>query len=391
MASVTVASTDIYVYVKVDNVGTIDLGACPCGAALPAPWALPTFFSGFSTNPNAALSQSKFGVTFSTSTFGDSLAGPGISVNFGIAASGRRAWDWSPDGRFFAWAGSVSGNDWSLTIVALQNVTRSNGTVVNKGQLAVTGANGIFSGVWLAQAFGWAGSQGVVVSGQSAVVGLIALTIACPLAPAPNVYGTTMVDQPTQVNWAYLVSPCGSVIAVVPKILSPGFPGNSISVVSTATATTVQFTRNNVPTTVQTFGANPTITTTMHGANGVQINTGTGTVTADDPDCTMVGGGVVAWVDRVKASTLPSANLGVMSVGSGVVGLLKTGKSLWVQVPNSNPAGWANQGDSHWCLLAQAYTSDGVTIAKPWNGQAASPPAFPVANVNCAQRNIGIS
>src|SRR6202011_6195058 len=138
--------------------------------------------------------------------------------------------------------------------------------------------------------------------------------------------------------------------------------------VSTETAQVQQFSKNNQPTGVTITGASPSITTAQHAANGVQIVTGSGTVTVDDPECMNVkGGGVVAWVDRVKASTLPSANLGVLSVGSAVASLIKQNQSAWLQAPNTNPAGWSNQGEPHWCLLAQAYTADLATIPKPWN------------------------
>lgn len=92
-------------------------------------------------------------------------------------------------------------------------------------------------------------------------------------------------------------------------------------------------------------------------------------------------------VDRVKSTTLPSANLGVLPVGTAVLGKLQVGKNIWVQVPNQN--GWANQSEKHWCLLAQAYTVDGATVPRPWDGQATNP--FPIANENCAQRNIEIN
>jgi hypothetical protein len=159
------------------------------------------------------------------------------------------------------------------------------------------------------------------------------------------------------------------------------------------------FKQNNVSTSVTITGPNPpnpTITTKSHGANGVEIFTGTGTgtvnVMVDDPDCTgVVGGGVLARVDRVKASTLPTANLGVQGVGVSLASLIKGGQSKWVQVPNQNVSGWANQGEPHWCLLAQAYTQDLTTIQRPWNGQATSPLPFPIGLVNCAQRNVMIS
>jgi len=387
-----VNSTGVYVYVKVDNVGTVDLGTCSCTVPLPAAWSPPTSFAGFLASTTASTTQTQGGYTFTASPAGDSISGPGVSYQFGFVASGRRAWAWSPDLRFFAFVASPNGNDWYLTIVALQNITRSNGTIVPRGQAAVMGANGLFSGLWNNSNFGWAGSKAVVASGASAVGGgTVALAIACPEAPGNNVYGDLILATPGQVDYSYLRSPCASVVAIVPKILNAAAGSRNAALVSTATAQTVPFRSNNVPTSVTITGASPSLTTISRTANGVRVNTGTSTVFVDDPDCTVVGGGVVAWVDRVKASTLPSANLGVMSIGSGVVGLIRTGQSAWVQVPNSNPAGWGNQGEKHWCLLAQAYTSDGTTIPKPWNGQAASPPPFPVARTNCAQRNIEVA
>jgi hypothetical protein len=160
--------------------------------------------------------------------------------------------------------------------------------------------------------------------------------------------------------------------------------------ISTATAAQIQFKQNNLPISISSTGASVSLTTTAHTAKGVTVNTGNGTTVAvDDPDCASVGGGVTVRVDRVKASTLPSANLGVVAVGSADISQLLIGKSAWVQVPNT--AGWANQSEPHWCLLAQAYTSDGTTVPRAWNGQMTAPPAFPVANENCAQRNIEIN
>jgi hypothetical protein len=87
---------------------------------------------------------------------------------------------------------------------------------------------------------------------------------------------------------------------------------------------------------------------------------------------------------------LPTANLGVLPVGTAALGVLRQGQSAWVQVPNTNASGWANQSERHWCLLAQAYTADGTTIPRSWNGQASNPPPFPVTLQNSAQRNIEI-
>ncbi|MDQ3381505.1 MAG: hypothetical protein M3546_14515 [Actinomycetota bacterium] len=141
LAAVSVNSSGVFVYVKVDNTGTVDLGTCTCGPALPAAWGLPTFFGGFLASTTAAQSQAQGGFTFNVSPLGDSISGPGVNFSFGLSASGRRAWAWSPDGRMFAYAGSPNGNDWFLTIVALQAITRSDGTVRSAGQI-VAGSNG---------------------------------------------------------------------------------------------------------------------------------------------------------------------------------------------------------------------------------------------------------
>jgi hypothetical protein len=393
LAAISVSSQDVFVYVKIDNTGNVDLGQCACSAAVPAPWTTPPFFAGFAAGPPAAqTTQQSAGTTFTRTPFGDSIAGSGFNYSFGLAA-GQCAWAWSPDGRFFARVVSSSqgGTDWYLSVVALQNVTRPNGTTVNKGQQAAQ-SNGVFAGAWTnASFFGWARSKAVVVSGAASGGGT-SLTITCSLAPGGGSYGTLIPPTPGQVDWVNLVSPCGSVVAVTPRVLVPGNQ-RDITPVWTETAQAKAFTKNNLPSSGVTItGVNPLITTVQHAANGVEIATGSGTVTVDDPDCLNVaGGGVVAWVDRVRASTLPNANTGILSVGSAVASLIKQGTSLWVQVPNTNASGWANQGVPHWCLLAQAYTSDGTTIPKPWNGQAASPPLYPIALINCAQRNVMIS
>jgi hypothetical protein len=387
VAAVLVASKDVYVYVKVENTGTVDLGQCQCTVPVPASWPTTTPFTGFLANAGASTQQTQAGVTFMASPNGDSLSG-GVDLFFGVVASGRRAWGWSPDNRFFAYAAAPSGPDWFLTIVALQNITRPNGTVINKGQVAAN-ANGLFAGppFWTNANFGWAGARAVIASGTAAGGGQIARSVVCPEAPGNSAWGETIPEFPGELDWTNLFSPCGSIVAFVPKILKPSFGSRDIVAISTATAQPVQLRQNNVPTSVTIAGPNPSIVTKQHAAKGVHVTTGVGPgVDIDDPDCGVVsGGGVVAWVDRVKASTLPSANLGVVQVGSGVVSLIKAGQSYWVQVPP--PPGWANQGEPHWCLLAQAYT----TIPKPWNGQAPSPPQFPVGLIECAQRNISIN
>ena len=390
-ATPSVTSTDVFVYVKVENTGTVDFTTCACTAL--GAWTAPVFFAGFLGSTTATKTETQGGVTFTSNSIGNSLSGPGISFSFGLSASGRRAWAWSPDGRCFAFVGSPNGNDWFLTIVALQPITRSNGTTIAKNTVAAT-ANGVYAGTnaaqwWNNANFAWAGSKAVISSGAYSAGSGFLISLACPEAPSPNTWGDLFPSFPGQIDWAFLVSPCGGTIGFAPKKLNATAPPQDFFQVSTATAKVVPFRKNNASTSISTTGPNPSITTLQHAANGVRINTGNGTtIDVDDPECSFAPGGVVVQVDRVKASTLPTANLGVIGVGSSVLSTLMQAKSQWVQVVNQN--GWANQSERHWCLLAQAYSVDGTTIPRPWNGQAASPPAFPVTKDECAQRNIEI-
>ena len=109
----------------------MDLGACTCTAL--GAWAAPQLFAGFLGSANATTTQTQGGVTFSASSINNTLTGTGINVQFGSVGSGRRAWALNPDGRYFAYVASPNGPDWSLTIVALQTITRSNGPIVAKG------------------------------------------------------------------------------------------------------------------------------------------------------------------------------------------------------------------------------------------------------------------
>lgn len=394
LATVSVSSSNVFVYVKVENTGTVDLGACTCAST--GPWQPPQFFTGFLANANGTsppLTQGGF--TFSATPNGDTLSGNGINHSFGFSATGRRAWAFSPDGRYFAYISSANGPDWNLTVIALQAYTRSDGSAVAKGQVAVT-ASGLYAGTnplqyWNNANFGWAGSRSVIASGAYAGGSGFLASLACPEAPAnANTWGQLFPSFPGQVDWKFLISPCGSAVAFAPRLLNAGAPPQNFFQVDATTAKEIPFRKNNAPTSVASTGANVSLTTTAHTANGVTINTGNSTlVTVDDPDCTLVGGDVTVRVDRVKASTLPSANLGVMPIGTGATGVLRVGEKKWVQVPNQN--GWANQSEKHWCLLAQAYTADGTTVPRPWNGQLNNPPPFPVTAENCAQRNIEIN
>lgn len=382
LAAVHPTSNDVYVYVLVENNGTVDLGGCGCASV--GAWGPPTSLAGYLSNKLLSKTATSGGVTFTASPAGDFLSG-GVTKVLSSSAPFCRAWGWSPDGRYFAYASSTSGPDWSLVIVALQNTTRADGTVVLKGQTSASTV-GVYTGAFSPTTFGWAGSRAVVSSGKNNVG--IARTVLCPEAAGSATWGETVPDFPGQLDWSYLVSPCASVIAFVPRVLVAAIGSRNAYLVLVTQASITPFKKNNVPTVVTISGPNPTINTLGHTANGVSIVTGGGTITVDDPDCTGVATGITVHVDRVKASTLPSGNLGVVPVGSANVGPLSVGTKRWVQVPP--PAAWANQSETHWCLLAQAYTTDKVAIPVAWNGQAASPSAFPQSLDNCAQRNIDI-
>lgn len=392
VATPTVTSSDVFVYVKVENPGTVDFSTCTCTAT--GAWTRPVLFQKFFNSTTQSTSDTQGGMTFQATPTSDSISGGGVNFQFGLSGSGRRAWAWSPDLRYFAYVGSPNGNDWTLTIVALQPITRSNGTTIAKNAVAATG-NGIFAGSnaiqwWNNANFGWAGSHAVMTSGAYAGgSNAILRSLVCPEAPNPDTWSELVATFPGQIDWVDFVSPCGGTVLFAPKKLNNTAPPQSFFWVSTATAKVVPFRKNNGTTSIETTGLNVAVRTVAHAANGIEINTGNGTlVLVDDPDCTFVPGGVQVRVDRVKASTLPSANLGVVGIGTSVLGALAKNATQWVQVANQN--GWANQNERHWCLLAQAWSVDGTTIPRPWNGQAASPPAFPVAKDECAQRNIEI-
>lgn len=386
LATIKVSSTDVFVYVKVENNGTVDLGTCSCTTL--GPWSASPFFSGFfASKTGTSPADTKFGVTFVAGPMGDSLSGA-VNKYLGISASGLRAWAFSPDGRYFAWVTSPSGPDWYLVIIALQDITRSDGTIVTKGNI-VAQTNGVYATNFGPTTFGWAGSKAVVASGKGAGGTGIARSVTCPEATGGATWGEFVPDFPGMLDWAYLVSPCAAVVAIVPKILNAAVGSRNAYLVSTSAAAIIPFKKLNVMATVTITGAAPSINTTAHTANGVSIVTGSGTVTVDDPECTGVITGITVHVDRVKASTLPTANLGVVSVGSASSGPLLVGATRWVQVPS--PSGWANQSETHWCLLAQGYTNNKTTIPVAWNGQATMPVAFPTAKDNCAQRNVDIA
>jgi hypothetical protein len=404
IAAVNVNSTDVFVYVNVENPGTVDVGLCPCSPPLPAAWGSPQAFSGFLDSTTQSQTDTRGAFTFEArpdAAGGDRITGPGgLSYPFPFG-SGRRAWGWSPDGRMFAYVkhGGTAVGAWGMGVIALQPVTRSDGTTVPFGYLTVAG--GAFHGAWIQDRFGWAGSQAVVAHAPAPTeitflnptgAPLEAeLTVVCPLAGEAVNWSAKKSFFAGAVDWVPLVSPCGSHVAIVPRILQAGAPPQVIVLVETASAQVVDFRLNNAALgTLLVVISNPSITTRQAGAGGVDILRGpAATVTyADDPECTKVNTGVIVRVDRVKASTLPTANLGVRPVGVSAGGPLSAGQSRWVQVANASD--WVNQSEPHWCLLAQAYTADGTAVPRPWFGDHASPPPFPVALENCAQRNLEI-
>ena len=262
-------------------------------------WLTPVLFQEFlSADPAAATSYpAQFGVTFTASKNGDSLAGGGINRQFGISASKRRAWAWSPDGRFFAYVSSANGPDWNLTIVALQETRRSDCSIVSKGNVAAT-ASGIFAAgqsplqYWNNSNFGWAGSKAVSASGAYSGGSGILRSLACPEAPIANNFWTELIpDRAGQIDWVYLVSPCGLAVAFTPKKLNPFAPPLDFLLVSTASAQQTHFRKNNAAQSIATTGSNPSITTNRHADNGVRIDTGDGTkIDVDDPDSILRAG-----------------------------------------------------------------------------------------------------
>lgn len=266
-ATIQVNSADIFVYVKVENTGNVDLGACVCTSI--GAWTKTSFFQGWLDKPSDTTSQAQAGVTFSASPNGNSLSG-GVTYDFGVSTSGRRAWAWSPDGRFFAYVASPNGPDWILTIVALQNITQSNGSTILKGQVAAT-ASDIFAGsnpvqYWSNADFGWAGSKAVIASGAYALGKGHIIKVACPDAPSPNVWGNLFPFSATDIDWAILLSPCGSVVALAPRRLKSTAPPQEFLLISTATATKTTFLKNNAPMSISSTGTSVSITTTCtHG------------------------------------------------------------------------------------------------------------------------------
>jgi hypothetical protein len=414
-AAPTLNSADIFVYVNVYNPDvSVDLGDCTCTQA--GKWAEAVVFAGAEASANAHTVPGPGGSSIKLDGVnGDKLLLGPLSVDLNTvpapppSPAPQRAWDFSPDGRFLAYVVSINltapgaPSAWLLSIFALQPFARADGTMVAPGD-AIVSKQQMSTWAWTRTFFRWVGSSAVLAGGPTDPASppksanyQMEWDLLCPSAPAASNVWSAISPAPSGSGgaldqWLYLVSPCESVIAFAPD-LSAQFTCEFV-LVSLSTAQQIPFRSNNVPTPVIARSTHPTIRTDHHTANGVTIDPGDNNmahfVFVDDPDCTAVTPTTVqVVVDRVKASTLPSANLGVVAVGQASAGPLKVGDSQWVQVPNV--MGWANQGEPHWCLLAQAFTQDGTTIPRPWNGQATSPPPFPIQDPNCAQRSIMIS
>jgi hypothetical protein len=382
------------VYVRIDSTGPAGV-ACPTG-----PWNSPTPFSQYVLSNAATRTELHDGWTLTVNSGGGaSLVKAGVaSPSFGTATLGRKAWGWSPDGHFFGYAwepGPAAGNgkSWRLVVVALEDALQIDGAPIVPGTVLqhpnVSTTTNTYSTVFDASTFGWVGGSAIFTSGVNATGTSDMRHFFCFRTATPSY---DLDQQPHLAGRIYRASPCGSRIAY----LDPATAAAPVAItfMSTQTGSSVPAKRNNVSVQVSTDGPAPTITTDAHTLNGVTVHPGTGAnVTIDDPDDSQTFGGLTVHVDRVKASTLPSANLGVKLVGAAISGEIPYPGSRWVQVPNR--VGWDNQGESHWCLLAQAY-DETAGIHRAWDGQISNPPAFPVSppdpgNDRCAQRNIHIA
>jgi len=418
-AAISQNDTDVFVYVKCENpAGADDLGSCACTNTGQWKEAVAFQFADFSNNVTTYPRPGGQESVKVDSANGDKLIIPGMASSLlsgaPVPQPARRAWGWSPDGRFLAYTvtGGAPGSgigisDWKLSIWALQPFTRSDGTTVAKGARIMSAQSGAVW-PWTQNFFRWAGSDAIVVGGPLDPVNFqqggltnppMEWFVLCPARPQTtpvlhmNAPGPTFTGTPpgTLDGWIYTVSPCGKALCFLANVAAQAQA--PVILISTEQGVLSTFRSNNgVLTGLTTIPAHPTISTAFHTALGVTIDRGDNRsfYTVDDPDCAAIYQDVQVAVDRVKASTLPNAQWsGVLAVGVASGGPLPAGTSKWVQVPNGND--WHNLGEDHWCLLAQAFTVDGTTIPRPWNGQAPSPPPFPVGDENCAQHNIMIS
>lgn len=126
VAAILVNPQDVFVYVKVDNAGTDDIGPCPVPcqplAELAVLQRLPSRPADHERDRHERVLRHHFHARAFRRL--DQWPG-GFNHSFGLSA-GQRAWGWSPDGRFFALAraSSHNGSEWNLTILALQSTQR---------------------------------------------------------------------------------------------------------------------------------------------------------------------------------------------------------------------------------------------------------------------------
>lgn len=270
------------------------------------PWTTPVFFPNFLSNdPPQATTQSQSGVTFTASANGDSLSGGNINVSFGSCGSKRRGWSWSSDGNYFAYVCSPNGPDWSLTIVALQDLRRADCSLLKKGAIAAT-ASGVFAGQsapqwWTNANFGWLGSKAVVANGAYSGGSGSIRKLVCPEASGSRVWSELVPDRAGKIGWAFLSSPSGNAIAFAPQKLNVSAPQIDFVLISTATAKPGHFSKNGSTQSITATGPSPSITTNQHAANGVRVNQGDGTtIDVDDPDGTLRVG-----ICKVQSFTFP--------------------------------------------------------------------------------------
>ena len=354
LAAPTVNATDIFVYVKVDNpAGSVDLGVCTCTQT--GRWADAVAFAGAYGSANPLTAPGPLGSSIRLDAMnGDKLLLGTSSFALNTVpmppptTPPRRAWAFSPDGRFLAYVVSVNltavgaPSAWLLSVFALQAFARADGTTVAPGNVIVSKQSST-SWIWTNNNFRWVGSSAVLASGPGdpekplqSNNWQMEWNLLCPSAPAASNVRSVMSPAPNIQSgpggplgalskWLYLVSPCESLIAFAADLSSSA--ACDFVLVSLSTAQPIPFRQNNVPTVVTARPTHPVITTNQHTANGVSIDLGDGVamnfVKVDDPDCTAVAQTVQVAVDRVKASTLPSANLGVVTVGQASAGLYR--------------------------------------------------------------------
>jgi hypothetical protein len=403
------------VYVQVHNTGS---GPIPCPIGLwgpPVPFSqqvnaggLPQVDDLHGWRFRAAGSGDAAGThdtldRLDTSTGAPTLVPPHFA--FPVVTAGRKCWGWSPDGHFFALAyepTSGAGTNWHLMVVALDDALLLDGTPTSPPTMALpatmvqeyptssSAAAVAYTIPFTRQMFGWVGSNAIFTHGD---VGTDEHRYLFRFRVSATAWGYESIPAGSS-SAAIVASPCGSQIAFV----EAGVP---ITWWSTSASRNPSALHSGMPVTL-TPGPGASITTNTHTALGVTVQPVTNpppvgpSATIDDPDDTESFGGFAVHVDRVLASTLPTANWGVRLVGDAIAGVIPTstlpGGNYWVQVPNR--VGWDRLGESHWCLLAQAFYAN-AGLPRPWNGQAASPVPFPVSapapgNERCAQRNIHI-